>query len=103
VFEQARGNHATDADDRADRQVDPLGHYNKRHAHRDDRVDRGLQHDVEEIGGLVEIGRQQGEDHEKRGAADGDTALPHPIGSKRLRRQPRLRLRFAGGSAVPHG
>ena len=57
VRQHVGGDHARQADDRADRQVDALGHDDQRHADGDHRVDRGLEHDVDQVRRLIEGAR----------------------------------------------
>lgn len=83
VREQAGCDHAADADDRADGEVDALGHHHQRHADGDHGVDRRLQHDVEQIARLIERARQNGEDDEERDRADGDAGAADPVETRR--------------------
>jgi hypothetical protein len=59
----------------------------QRHADGDHGVDRRLQHDVDQVGLLVEAAGEHGEDRKKSDAADQDARLSEvvPVETARLR------------------
>ncbi len=77
--QQAGSDHAADANDRTDREVDALGHDDQGHADGDDGVDRRLQQNVEQIARLVERALENGEDDEQADAADRHAGLADPV------------------------
>ena len=79
VAHQVGGDHARQTDDGPHGQIDAPRDDDEGHADGDDRVDRRLKHDVDQIRRLVEAARQDRKDREQADASDQHAGLAEKV------------------------
>ena len=82
VQDQAARDHAAQADDRADRQVDAAGDDDEGHADREEGVERDMLRHQHEVGGGKKVRRGEGEEDQHREQRD-EGAQPHQVQRQR--------------------